>query len=375
MSVKKNHLYAALLLAVLAIASPVWAQDYQAVFKPSVSTRYGSQDLWNFDVISNRGDDRTVTLRNTLQSTKGEVLVESFSNSVLLRPGFNAIHSSIASGNVKYYQPQLEQSDRASRSFPPGSYLHCIEVIDPVSNEHQSLGCAPVQVQVLNPPMLVYPGNRNKIQEKHPLLTWLPPTPLADLSNVRYHLTLVEQYPKQQPGDALLRNRPVLYQKDILSNTLQYPFSSPALEYGKSYAWQVEATDMNGISYGVTETWSFLLGADSVEDLHISKDQSYIDIKTSDNRSIYYAVGDLRIKYVSKQFPSSIRYKLLTEDGKVIADNPPPLTVAARDNRYDIPVDRLAGLKHKQQYQIELTDDRRELYRLRFVYVDPLRIK
>ncbi|MES2689398.1 MAG: hypothetical protein V4658_03290 [Bacteroidota bacterium] len=362
-------------LLCIVLSANLYAQRIQLQPRPASQASFGSKDLWNADLSHTGPLPENIKLRATIQSTNSILLVEALSLPLSISASFTSLNELLVkTASLNYFNPQVQQSDLSSRSFPGGEYLYCLYVLNPVTNEVITQQCVTVAVSLLVPPVLIYPGNKESVQEKNPLLTWLSPGALSSAAQTSYILTLVELYPNQEPADALLRNRPLVYEKNIPQTSLQYPYSAPALTYGKQYAWQVEAIGNTGASYGLTPIWSFTLNQDSVLEADVYKDQSYVDIRTSAEHQVYYAKGLLKIKYSERKYPAVISYRVFDEAGNPVNRKPVALQVMDKENWYDLNFEKELPLKHKQRYRFELYNER-DVFKINFVYIDPLRVK
>jgi hypothetical protein len=100
------------------------------------------------------------------------------------------------------------------------------------------------------------PSHKDTIDEIRPMLTWIPPSPAYQGTN--YQILLVEKKENQTCTEALNNNIPYLNKKDVLSNMLNYPTESPALEKGHKYCWRASAhKDLK--EYSRSEDWEFVV--------------------------------------------------------------------------------------------------------------------
>lgn len=372
---KNLTLKPAIVLLCMICTTSLYAQRMQLQQRPVSPNSFGSKDIWNADLTHNGPLPENIKLRATIQAGNGTMLFEAFSMPITINAVVTSLNEQLVkTGSLNYLNPQLQQSDLSSRSFPGGDYLYCLYVLNPTTNEVITQQCATISVLLTVPPVLIYPGNKESVQEKNPLLTWLSPGALSASVQVSYILTLVELYPNQEPADALLRNRPLVYEKNIMQTSLQYPYSAPALVYGKQYAWQVEAIGSTGASYGATPIWSFTLNHDSVQEADVYKDQSYIDIRTSAEHQVYYAKGTLKLRYTDRRYPARISYRIFDEAGNPVNKKPFTLQALEKDNWYELDLEKEFALKHRTKYRFELYNER-EVFKINFIYIDPLRVK
>lgn len=360
------------LCLLFTLSFKLQAQTIQINLHRPISSTFGSKDVWSADIVNPSQSTLSVKLKSTISSSTGNILFEAVSmpiNIVGQITSLNTINVITASSN--YYNQQVQQSDETSRSFPTGSYNYCMFLIDAVTGETKAQQCIPITVKILTPPILIYPQNKETVQEKNPLLGWLLPGPTNNPNEIRYTLTLVEQTSNQNPVDAILRNRPLLYEKGLSQTSIQYPYQAPALNYGKNYAWQVEAFNTENVSYGKSEIWSFTVKADTFSVVQADVDQSFIEITKSAENAVYYATGVLKIKYSDRQFPKTLSYYIYDETGNPVHKNASTLMALAKENWYNINLENEFTLKHHKRYRFELYDGR-NMYKLFFVYLNPV---
>ncbi|MCC5933679.1 MAG: hypothetical protein JJU35_05480 [Balneolales bacterium] len=123
-------------------------------------------------------------------------------------------------------------------------------------------------VRFPQPPVLITPPNNVDLPMSIPLFSWSPVVVPGDVT-VEYEFVMVELFEGQNPGDALLSNR--THHREILIQNTTFPYTPDLnpLEEGKTYAWQVTASDVNGVypfaQDGESEiyTFSYRRGDDS----------------------------------------------------------------------------------------------------------------
>ena len=357
------------------IGNALLAQQLTITTRSQLSNNFGVKDFWNLDLVKPDEKPMDIQLRVTLQSLKGKILVEAVSNPITLTTRFTGLNAQmVVIKNLQFYDNEAQRSNQTTGSLPAGDYQYCIYALNNITGEIKAQQCINITIRNLTPPVLIYPFNAAIIQEKNPLLTWLSPGANTNGLSINYTLKLIELYPKQTAIDGLLRNRPLLYQNNITTTSLQYPFNAPVLAYGKSYAWQVEAYDGSQQPVGVSEMWSFTLLPDSAKAAEAGLDQSYIDITEGAPNAVYYAKGVLKIKYNTRQYPSRLTYQVIDANENIMNRNESLLMALTKENWYDIDMETNLNLKHGQRYRFELFDGKNN-YNIYFTYLNPIRTK
>jgi|GEM_PF-1956975 len=135
--------------------------------------------------------------------------------------------------------------------LPEGNYQLCVQAFDnattrPLSAEFP-MGCSGlIPVRIVEPPILISPFNNEEIAAKTPqtqLFSWSAPVGILP-SQVEYTLRIVELPAEVNPNvyiDAIALPRTGLEVQHLRATTFLFGPSHPALQFGKRYAWRVQA--------------------------------------------------------------------------------------------------------------------------------------
>lgn len=223
------------------------------------------QQLWSFVVNNLSGSQVQATAHITVTDRlTGQPLVETSSGILLLPSGTRRITFQEQSP-LNYGLVSLGfAADRPmNQPLPVGEYQVCYRLIDQSAKKLLlAFECVKIQAEPLSPPQLIQPEDKTVIMEPRPLLTWTPPAPVQMFTALAYEVKVVPLYEGQSAPEAIQRNIPVLLQQ-VAQNVLPYPGSFGSLEPGKSYAWQIQATDA-GRPAGQSEVWAFTVIPDSI---------------------------------------------------------------------------------------------------------------
>jgi hypothetical protein len=178
---------------------------------------------------------------------------------------------------LEYFNPNnLDFAGYSRKEFqktgklPEGAYRFVIEVLAYNRGTVLSNPGAAVVWMILNdPPLLNLPRKDAKVKIVDPtniVFTWTPRhtgSPNAAFST-EYIFRLVEIWPvDRNPYDAFL-SQPTLYEASTTQSQIIYGLAEPALIPGRSYAWQVQATDVDGRdlfkNQGKSEVFVFQFG-------------------------------------------------------------------------------------------------------------------
>lgn len=221
-------------------------------------------DLWKVE-LNNRGRTTVrVRLHGTVEETSvpDGIIADATTRIIVLEPGRKVVTGadvqpvSIDQANARYRDALLQTGN-----VPTGDYTVCCEVISAETEQILGRDCKFIVINRMSQPVLISPPDESDIQEKLPVFTWMASVPPGPGQRIAYNLRIVEIFGKQTPADAMARN-PAWFEANSLTRMLlQYPISSRAFEYDRTYAWKITAVEDRGgralINLGESEIWSF----------------------------------------------------------------------------------------------------------------------
>lgn len=330
------------------------------------------QQLWNM-VLSNT-DPQPLTIQlqlNFSERVSGQPVFTATTMPFIISPGTQQV--SIANlGNIHYDILNGDYRMDASPSglLPVGSFNACYEFAITKPNKVVQ-ECQPVVIPPLSPLLLNLPANGAMVQEPQPIFSWLPPSPVSSIANLRYEMLLVEILSSQSPADAIRDNIPVFNAKNVLASNLPYQQGAPALEPGKKYAWQVKAIS-NVSEINRSDTWSFTVAEKTTGPGRLRPDPVYIKLKkagSQEGNAIFW--GDIRVDYLNTtadtawhisiedlSIPQSSSFTIPTQSIKLTRGQNLLAYPATDDRRF---ID-------KHQYLLKVTDSKNEIWQIRFEY-------
>ncbi len=113
--------------------------------------------------------------------------------------------------------------------------------------------------QSLRPIMLSFPTDKDTISELEPTFIWQSDiaTILSD-TRISQVFVLSKLIDNQTALEAVFQNEPIMYQENILTNSLVYPSNYPVLEMGATYGWQIQIK-MNDVIINQSEAFQFTI--------------------------------------------------------------------------------------------------------------------
>ncbi|MBP6024928.1 hypothetical protein [Ferruginibacter sp.] len=331
--------------------------------------------LWNI-TLSNAGTsaDRIRISMLVTDRKKGIPVFSAETGLISLLPGIKLIQEKDVQPIIYTVLNHNYNIDASPNGFlPAGNFDVCYTVLRKNAGEAGASvaeDCSLVQVEPLNPPLLMIPEDLAVIDGQRPFFTWLPPAPMQMFNRLTYDFKLVEVRSRQSPEAALQQQLPLLYKTGVLTNNFAYPASAAHLDTGKNYAWQVIAVN-NGVPLASSEIWTFRLKR-PVEDMPQGDDgQPYYKLQQGENSGYFVCNGSLKIVYENREneTTASIRVFDITQKIKKEITTTPiiqPLKNGENFISYDLS-DNTSPV-HKHLYLIELINSKGELWTARFEY-------
>ena len=248
------------ILGIILIALNLDAQ-FMAQYMHSNPFKFSMQDF-NKIVINNVGSKaENAKVVYALKDEKSNIVCEINFGVVQLNQGSNRLN--YAQGSLKWLNTPYREQLMMDRMIS-GNFQVCVGIADFAELVPSLDDCFDVELKSeemenplgVRPIELNTPNDKDTIEEKRPLLTWIPPSPVYQ--GTLYHLTLTEKTNKQTCIESLNNNVPILDKKSIQPNILNYPVEAPDLVEGKTYCWRVAAY-ANDKEYTRSEEWGFVV--------------------------------------------------------------------------------------------------------------------
>ncbi|MEZ5059473.1 MAG: hypothetical protein R2879_20770 [Saprospiraceae bacterium] len=233
-------------------------------------------------------------------------------------------------------------------------YIICYKFIQTNQSKDYGNYCEEYNIKPFGPIELIYPPNYGVIEEVNPLFTWKPPI-IGSLSGVTYYIKLVEQNDNQGINQALFSNPPLLEERNVNPNFINYPITSIPLVKGEHYVWQVEAF-LADKSLGKSEIWTFVLGENEKELPKSNQEESFRLPKVFRDGSYYLVNEKVYIAYDNKYNEPLLNYKLfLNGSNKSEFSDLPRIELKPGLNQITISLKDLAP-EPNNKYSIEISN-------------------
>lgn len=339
-------------------------------------------DLWHFSVTRANADNYTqfyVSLR--IYDGGSQLKVKSNSANLSLPVGnqyYNVSNlADLQPLTTSYYDAAtLQQTISSGGMFPAGNYNIVYTLYGKAKDgEFTPLAEEATQavVEVMWPPLLLWPEDEAVINSIYPSLTWTPAFSSTFMGTITYNLKMVELQPGQSKEQAILSN-PSFYSLSSHPSTF-YPYGAadPILEAGHVYVWQVTA--QMGEVTAQSQVWQFTLG--QARALRAAPTGNFFTPVAEALDGSYHVAKDytLKIKYTEEyELPAAayLLYNIYNKHGELVATSLPPRNspsagIKKGDNYITLSLNSGGlSLKAKEYYILEIMNYKNEKRYLRF---------
>jgi hypothetical protein len=269
--------------------------------------------------------------------------------------------------------PAYSMDNNPNGFLPPGAFTFCYRVIRVEGEAPSQVGqeCQNRDIEPLVPPVLISPADSEKIETERPVFTWTPPMPGQLFDRILYDWELVEVQGLQTGPEAIQQNIPLLYRYDIRGTTFPYPFSAPALDTNKIYAWRIIAKN-NSTPVATSEIWNFSLKKQPPDTVRSTQRAGgYARLSMEDGAAFTICHGLLNYAYLNETNTRSAQVALFDITGSnrtsVRMDS---ATCALRfgDNLNQLDLTEVPGMVNGHFYLFELWGAEGKKWYLKFQY-------
>jgi len=291
-------------------------------------------DLWHFTVIRSSTDAYN-QFYVSLRIFDGQSQLKVKSNTATLNLPAGTHYYNL--GNISDLQPFvtsyydggfLQQVISTGGVFPAGTYNMVYTLYGKAADgEFEPLfeDNSQAIVDLMWPPILIWPEDGDTLPDPYPVLTWTPAYSSAYSGQILYQINMVAMLPGQTKEQAILSN-PLFYtQRDLPATFLPYTAPYPELNENDTYAWQVTA-HLGNVTAN-SQVWQFTFGPGTP--LPSSYPPSlYAPLREKLDAGFHLAKNKiLRIKYTEEyELPTQayLLYNVYDEYGNKIRSSVPP---------------------------------------------------
>ena len=290
---------------------------------------FSSKEALNFIAVNTGKQSVSSVFKGTITGQNSAMIAEFTTEPALLQLGANVISpNSISIKDIQYHNSDIAEIEQKTGTYPSGDCRICIWAVCALQDcggigagagATEQAECLQIHIENPTPLLLSFPENNSEIDQTRPLYSWIPPGPVASSASLNYSMTLVEMQQGQSRSDALSLNRPLI-QSDVLSQQmLNHPLDLPALEEGKTYAWQVQAF-VGQTFFAKSEQWQFKVKKEEKKSLP----KQAVFPKENSDPYVYRLNSDSLLigisQPVSSKSDSPVSLKFKTPQGQVLSE-------------------------------------------------------
>jgi len=210
--------------------------------------QYNLEQLWRVDISNPDDTTYNVWLEGAVLKEGREVFWAKTRPFSLPRGRMTLRYRDVTVERQRH-APGYEQFAARTGGLPEGVYDFSVRLMPMGVSGKDTL-----TVNRAGPPRLETPIDGARIAEPNPRFGWLAPMP--PVRGMTYELKLVPLWRGQTPEEAIMVNRPLFREADIVATSLRYPRSAQPLEPGMHFAWQVRAY-VGRAMVGASSVWDF----------------------------------------------------------------------------------------------------------------------
>ncbi len=354
-----------IIITLICIAvAPIAMAQFNFVFQPEL---YGKSidGLGVFQIQNLTGRNLIGTIAIDVRETRTKTNVGRISFvRVNVQTGISSFsRANFANAAFAFSDNNLAGIVSQSRNFPPGEYSYCYRFVSDDKNSNDEYEtCFDGEVLPTVPISLVNPDDKDRICQKRPALSWLPPVPFS--ASIRFRLILSEKK-KGAAIENLITSNPIILLNNISASMIAYPSTSPDLQEGKTYCWQVEAYD-RGLLISTSEIWEFTV--ECKEAGPQIKHDSYRELKSMVNGNYYIANEFFKFSFFNSYNLKKLNYDIIdVKNGMEKIRHIPEVTMKPGLNNIDIDLSDL-DLEENGQYILRVYPFNELMAEVRFVY-------
>ncbi|MBL4710205.1 MAG: DUF928 domain-containing protein [Flavobacteriales bacterium] len=363
------------MLFLFGMAFTLQAQQFQLLLDPV--NPYQKSSLFNLSLINGSSFSGQVSLKATLKSRRGKVLMVQALNQSISANASKSIRGAAVIASTQFIDGEFNTLYSSSNQLPPMNYVLCIEAyaVGDLSNKTQE--CIDYQASDFINITAVYPPEEENIYDPRPQFNWIN----LDANNqYQYDFRLVALEKGQNKNVAMRRNAPIVAKDGLSQNQLLFPADAIPLKNNQEYVWQI-SINYHGEAVSKTDAFSFTY-KDSEQYIDIPRNLSYVDITEIENGANLYAVGEFKFKY-----PSDVKTKLTAElyalkskkntsTKKAVELTENQFSIQLGVNKLELDLKDQVYLKHLKKYELLLKDEKtKRTYQMTITYVNPDYIK
>lgn len=249
-----------ILLLAMTLCFQLLIGQFQVQYLHTNPLKFSLNDFNRVRIFSASEKSNVRVIYTFLDAKKNKIIEINFKLTDM-KTGWNNLNYS--SANLVWHNTPFRDL-LAKDQLVSGNFQLCVGVTDVYESIPETEDCFDIELTSVDidnelntsPIELQSPNHKDTIEERRPLLTWIPPSPTYQ--GTEYLLLLVDKKENQTCTEALNNNIPIINKKDIPTNILNYPSEAQPLTKGQKYCWRASAyKDLK--EYSRSEDWEFSL--------------------------------------------------------------------------------------------------------------------
>lgn len=371
-----KFLLISILLQMLCVAVYSQSDGFSIGLATVDAGNLNKKTLFDYQVTSTANSARNLLLKGKVKYRNQPYSV-AYSLRLLIQPGVNNISEYASRAVLEYSSTSVRELFELFDRLPEGTLQYCV-TLSSADGESTIAGVEDCtfgkseEIFLIN---LIDPEHKAELYELNPMLSWVANYPFA--SSLAYKIKVVEMKKDQNAINAIKRNNPVYEEKGLMQMSVNYPIYAKPLQVGSTYAWTVDAY-YKDLLLGGAEPWQFKIIEDTILK-GLIHNPSYIDIEKESGTQSLYAVGQIKLSYVLKDFKNDILHLELEQSGNKKIKLPEGMSkfnAVLGDNRVVLDLKEELQLKHLKSYILSVSSSSSgKIYRIPFRYVNPDLVK
>jgi len=299
----------------------------------------------------------------------GQLVYQALTNPIAVTSDMQLVQSNrVGFTSEAFIDEQLQSFVQASGALPSGTYTACVSEL--VSKKVMANACIEFSVVERSQLRLLYvPDGKMLKSEEQPMFSWSFLSSSIKSADITYRFVLCEVLDGQSEQDAIMRNVPILSQKDLISPTLQYPVDAQELKSDKKYAWAVEAS-LGEMVVAKSEVWDFTVATEEIAE-SLEPNAPYLDLdhySEADELNVTGSLFNLRFEHFANK-NVEVSFEIVDEQGRVLKSSLGEFETQYGVNYINLDLSKVKKLRNKKSYVLVIRKGDDEFTKVNFTYL------
>lgn len=363
-----NKYMLSLVIACFLTSINIYSQNVN-MFLNIVTNDYSlsTTDQWSLSIVNGTTNNYKCYLRAKINVENEGIIANgtsrSFKLSTLGTKIFNKNSTELFDSNTVSYNSFYRDAVVLTGQLPSRNYTVCVELINNNNQQVLAKTCREIRLQKFQPPVNVFPFDKDTVEQNALNFQWLPPQPLE--KGMRYTIKIAELLSIQSKVSTLFSNNLYFSESSINRTIFQYPINARRLIPGRTYSWIIEAQFDNLIIKSEPTIFTIKPEGSKVNNnpvTQISKFFSFTEIKKNENNLIELQSDSLNIVLKSDYKIKNIPLFILNENN--IPVHSTNISLKEGSNYLSLDFSKNTKLKELNNFTILISASKNETYRM-----------